>query len=274
MFNLDPVTPYKLSNPPLVQALAQVRFPLVAKINTYEGIAPLQDALFSEFPFVQKVSEALLTVSIPVTETQPQETISWHFTDEEERLFVVNANSATLSLGTQYESVADFATRFKTAISALSSVYSIRRCERIGVRFLDVVPDINGEGDWKNWFNGNVVGWAASEIVHGNTDLQASVSQIQLSSPPIDELSIFPADVQAVIRHGVAPRGSVMPGFPPTTLDDRSFFLDMDLYVTGNQDFDTSSIDEQVRGLQAQIDRFFRWTLTKDGDRNFGLEEK
>src|SRR5262249_33743675 len=224
--------------------------------------------------YMEKSVETSVTFAGGV-DVQPEQTVSWHFTDDEGRLLVVNANSATLSIGKQYAGIGDLADRFEGALRALWTACSIRRSDQVGVRFLDLVLD-NGEeeGNWKGLFNSDVVGWAASEVVRGSTDLRASVSQIHLVSRPVDELSEFPADVQAVIRHGVAPRGSIIPGFPPTQFEERSFFLDMDVFVAAQQSFDIPRLLQQFRSMHSQIDRFFRWTLTKDGEAYFGLQER
>ncbi len=275
MFNLQPTPQYTLADPPLAQALAQVRFPLVARIQSLEGIVPLQDALAEQFPYMQRSVETSFAVNVSGADIQPEQTVTWQFTDDEGRLLVVGSNQATLSVGKQYNGIGEFASQFEQVLNSLKKAYPIRRCEQIGARFLDLVPDDSEEaGQWKRWFRREIVGWSASEIVHGETQLQAAVSQIQLASPPIDALSVCPADIQAIVRHGLAPAGSVIPGVPPTQFQERSFFLDIDLFVASPQEFDTASIVAQYRALHSQIDRFFRWTLTEEGEKHFGLEEK
>src|SRR5262249_48676884 len=125
MFNLEPVKQYLLSNAPVVQALAQVRFPLLAKLTTLGGVAALQEALTSEFPYMEKSVETSVTFAGGV-DVQPEQTVSWHFTDDEGRLLVVNANSATLSIGKQYAGIGDLADRFEGALRALWTACSIR----------------------------------------------------------------------------------------------------------------------------------------------------
>ena len=274
MFNLDPAPQYRLARPPLAQALAQVRFPLIGKLRTFEGITPLQDALTIDFPYMERVVATGVNLSPGGVEVQPEQEISWHLTDDEDRLVIVNSNSITLSLGVQYSGNKDFLDRFGRIIAVAQQSYSLRRCDQLGVRYLDVVPDVgDDQGRWRNWFQDAIVGWAATEIVRGDTLLNASVSQIQMSSPAVGDLSIMPADVQGVVRHGVAPQGSVAPGFPPVQFHDRSFFLDMDLFVPGRQEFEVERIIRQVAVLHSQIDRFFRWSLTDEGEKYFGLEE-
>ncbi len=276
MFELGPVRQYTLGRPPLAQALAQVRFPLLARLQTFEGVAPLQEVLLAEYPYMDKVAETGLAISIGQAAAlpPPETTTSWHFTDDDDYLIVLNANSLTLSVGKQYGGFTDFRERFSRALAALQDTFSLRRCLQIGVRFVNLVDDTGEEeGQWKKIFERSIVGWPASEIVHGDTRLQSSVSQIQLVSPPINELADFPAEVQAVIRHGIAPATSVIPGIPPIRLEDRSFFLDIDIFIAASQEFEVSEIINQFQAMHSQTDRFFRWALTADGEKYFALEE-
>ena len=275
MFDLGPVAQYTLSKPPLAQALAQVRFPLLAKLQTFEGVAPLQEALSADFPYMDKVVETGLSIALGQAAPQSEQVTSWHFKDDDDRLVVVAPNMMTLSMGRQYVGFADFRRRFSACLAALESSLSPRRCLQVGVRFFNLIHDIGQDGNrWKEVFNSSIVGWPASQIVHGETNLLTAVSQIQLASPPVNELAGFPAEVQAVIRHGVAPGGSFAPGIPPVRFEDRGFFLDIDLYVATSQEFEISKILSQFDAMHSQIDRFFRWALTSDGEKYFGLVGK
>src|SRR5690242_9715847 len=136
MFELGPVEQYTLARPPLAQALAQVRFPLIAKLQTFEGIAPLQEALLTEYPYMDKVVEAGLSVAVGQTASlQSEQTTSWYFKDDDDRLLVDNSSVMTLSIGKQYQGFADFRGRFAVALMALKDVLSPSRCMQIGVRF-------------------------------------------------------------------------------------------------------------------------------------------
>jgi uncharacterized protein (TIGR04255 family) len=276
MFELGPVNPYTLRRPPLIQALAQVRFPLLAKLQTFEGVAPLQEVLLADYPYMDKVTEAGLSISIgQAAATQPEATTSWHFKDDQSRLVVLNSNALTLSLGKQqYDGFTDFKDRFRSALTALQNSLSPTRCLQVGIRFFNIVDDIGGEeNQWKIIFNENIVGWPASQIVRGDTSLQSSVSQIQLVSPAVNELADFPGEVQAIIRHGIAPATTVIPGIPAVRFEDRGFFLDIDIFIAAGQTFEIKEILDQLEAMHSQIDRFFRWALTDEGEKYFGLEE-
>jgi uncharacterized protein (TIGR04255 family) len=276
MFDLGHVGLYRLQRPPLAQALAQVRFPLVAKLQTFEGVSPLQDALQDEYPYMDKVVETGMAISIgqPAAALQTETTNSWHFKDDEDRLIVLSPNSLTLSVGKQYEGFNEFRDRFDRVLDILKQTFSIRRCVQVGTRYVNIIDDTGAEIDhWKTIFETDLVGWPASEIVHGDTRLQASVSQIQLVSPPTNALADFPADVQAVIRHGIAPENSIVPGIPPIQLPNRAFFLDIDMFIAANQEFHTSEITGQLRTMHSQIAKFFHWSLTDEGKNHFSLKE-
>jgi uncharacterized protein (TIGR04255 family) len=275
MFNLDPVNQYRLEKAPLVQALVQVRFPLIAKIRTTNAISVVQEALENLFPYMDRAVETEFTfTSQSDSEATTEQKVSWHFTDDDQRLLVLDSTTLTFSVrGEQYEGVRPFTDTFMKTVGVLGKTLGIRRCDRIGVRFLDLIPDVDTPARWKDWFKPDVIGWSTSEIVEGNTVLQSTISQSVLSATPKGELSVFPSDVKAVIRHGVAGKGSIVPGIPPVTLSERSFLLDMDIFIDKPQPFDISSIETQVGALHSQADRFFRWTLTSAGEREFGLEE-
>ena len=275
MFGIEAASQYKLENPPLAQALAQVRFPILARLRSLDGIAPLQDALSSLFPYMERVTEATLVIGPagPV-DVQQEQAVSWYFTDDEGRALVVSANSVTLSVGEQYDGVDDFSNRLEAALSALRDVLGLRRCDRLGVRFLDIVPASldTGEG-WTTWFRGELLGWVGSGVLDKGATLQTSITQTQVTAEPAGELADVPSEVQAVIRHGVLQPGSTIPGIPPVSIDERSFMLDLDLFLVQQQAFDAQAVLAQFRALHGQIDRFFRWSLTEQGATHFGLKE-
>jgi hypothetical protein len=46
MLSVPPAPRFRMASAPLVEAVAQVNFPIVARLQSLEGIAPLRDALF------------------------------------------------------------------------------------------------------------------------------------------------------------------------------------------------------------------------------------
>lgn len=127
---------FRMHSAPLVQALVQVNFPVVSRVETLAGVAPLQDALTDLFPYMNRnrVQQVSLLVG-PAGPATPEAAESWvnEFTDDEGWTLSVTSTSAALSVGSDYAGVQDFERRFTAVCEALRDALSVRRCDRIGV---------------------------------------------------------------------------------------------------------------------------------------------
>lgn len=277
MFELEGAGRYRLERAPLAQALAQVRFPLIAHLQTLPGVAPVQDRLRDLFPYMQqqRVQEFALQVgpagpSAPEVETS----VTWEFTDDDGRLLVLAAGSATLSVGEQYGGIEDFSGRFREVLDALAAVEGLRRCDRLGVRYLSLAEPPPGDNDaWARWFRPELTGWIASGVVAADATVTGSITQTQLACPPSNDLGVCPGDVGALVRHGFAGPSAAIPGVPPIVTTSAAYLLDLDLFVAVPQRFDIDGLLAQFLALHGQIDRFFKWTLTDEGREYFGYED-
>jgi uncharacterized protein (TIGR04255 family) len=277
VFDLAPVGGYRLARPPLVQALGQIRYPVRARLQTLDGVAPLQDGLLELFPYmnqeqVQQVSLLLGPGMAPISEAQTART--WRFTDDTGWALVVAADAATLSIGPQYEDFEEFRSRFAAVVAALQETAGLPRCDRLGLRYVDIAQMPPGEdGAWREWFRPELTGWSGSTVVGDSTRVVTSITQTQLAAPSVGDLAGPPVDVQAIVRHGYIPANTMVPGVMPGQIDNAAFLLDIDLFIEGHQPFDAEELPRQIAMLHDQIDRFFRWALTSAGEEYFGLEE-
>jgi len=273
LFSLPDPPPYRLTNAPLVQALAQVRYPLVAAFETLAGVALLQELLAEGFPYMEqeRVQEIAFVVGpVGPAAGSSAETVNWKFTNDEGLLLAVSAGSATLSAGAAYGSVSEFASAFELLLKALAQV-RIPRCDRVGVRYLSVAAESPGDDrSWRDWFRPELLGWVGSDVLEREF-LSMAINQVQLTHPPRDELAGSPADIQAVVRHGAVPAGSSLPGVPPIEVSESSYLLDIDVFVVGAQPFDPAMITDQFWQFHSQIDRFFHWSLSETGKEHFEL---
>lgn len=280
MFEIASPPRYHLKHPPLAQALVQVRFPLVAHFQELIGISGVQDALQDLFPYMEKQNVQQLTVALGPGILQPQATESavlWRFTADDQWTFVLSPGAATLIIsGEDYSGVEDFAARFSRTLEALHATQRVRRCDRIGIRYVNVVEMLaDGLRPWSRWFKSELIGWTGSSVIGSDTRLHVSLTESQLSADPSGSFTGFPSAVQALIRHGVLPPGTEIPLDTGMSrrLSQESYVLDVDLFIQAPQVFDTSALMRQFKSMHAQIDAFFRWTLTKEGEEHFGLEE-
>lgn len=269
MLDLPAVAPYSLDSPPLAQAIAQVRFPLVARLETLAGVAPLQDRLKDEFPYLNQVRVQETTLLIgPAGAAAPQAEaiVVSELTDDEGRLLSVHPGSATLSLGAAYVSIEDFANRFQTVLTALADTVGITRCDRLGVRYLNTI-DTQADPKWRDWIRPEMLGWHVGAVSESSALLSA-ITQTQLIGPVSGDTA-----AQAIVRTGFAPAGSLLPGVPPVALEHATYFLDFDFVVSEAQRLVPDRILAQFRALHDQIDRLFHWSTTPAGLQHFGSSE-
>lgn len=282
VFNIEQPRRYQLERPPLTQVLAQIRFPLVAHFQELSGIAGIQDSLFDLFPYMdrQQVLQLTLAVGLASNVPAPPETAGvWRFTGDDGWTFVLEPGSAALvASGADYFGIEDFTRRFSRVLHTLSQTQRIRRCDRLGVRYINIVESPpSQERTWSRWFRPELIGWIGSALLASDTRLQSSVTLSQLTAKPTGPFAGVPADVQALIRHGVIPSGTEIPLVdvsPPRRVEHESYVLDLDLFIQAPQHFAPEAVLEQFTALHTQIDGFFRWALTEEGERYFGVLER
>ncbi len=276
MFGLDPCPRYRLSRPPLVQAFGQVRFPVRAKLPSLEGVAPVQERLDDVFPYMnrQEIQQvALLVGPGRPAAAEGQTSQSWRFNDDAAWSLVLSADSATLAVGPQYGEFGEFSDRFRRVLVALDEGGGVTRAYRLGVRYVNIAEVPPGEPDaWRSWFRPELTGWSATQAVAEGTRLITSITQTQLASPPVGELSGPPVDIQAIVRHGFIPARTTVPGVVPTQPQNPAYLLDIDLFVEAPQPFEPDELSRQLTMLHDQIDRFFYWSIAPDGTDYFGVE--
>jgi uncharacterized protein (TIGR04255 family) len=278
MFNLERPPRYRLARPPLVEALAQVVYPVRTQLQSVEGIAPIQQRLESLFPYmaqehVQQVSLLMGPTGPPAAESKSGN--QWKFTDDLGWTLLVSVDTATLSIGPEYGHFGEFSARFRSVLDTLGEGAGVARCDRLGLRYVDVAQMPPGdEGAWREWFRPEITGWPATDVVSASAKVITSITQTQLSVSPVGELSGPPADITGVIRHGYVPANTILPGVSRlSALQTAAFLLDVDIYVGAQQPFDPAALVEQITTFHDQLDRFFHWSLTPAGELYFGLQE-
>lgn len=276
MFRLESPVRYRLVRAPLAQALVQVRFPIIARLQTPEGISPVQEQLRERYPYMAQRQEIALQIPTGAPGQQPGVIggVAWELTDDDGRMVVVTTGSAALSVGVAYEGVEEFAERYQQVLTVLVDEAQVARCDRLGVRYLTVAELGPGhEGGWKEWFRSELTGWPASEVLDDETTSDAALNQVLLRAPAEGPFSGLATELRANVQHGIVPASSAIPGIPPVTTKTASYILSLDLSCESAQPFDSDALRQQFETLHSEIDAFFRWSLTPRGEDYFGYEE-
>lgn len=272
MLHVEPAPRYRMTAAPLVQAVAQVTFPIVPAWQSLEGIEGLRRAVLDLLPYLnqQVVQEVTLTVG-PAGPAAPsaQSSTLWVFTDDAGWTLQVSVGSATLTVdGEHYRGVADFRQRLERVWTALRDHGQVRRCDRLGVRYLDLVELV--DDDWARWFRSEVVGLAAPSL--SGSSLGSTLTETRLQVDSAEVLGDADIQIHGVIRHGVIPAGSTLQGVPPRTIARQSFLFDMDVSVAAAERFDPVRLAQHFGSLHAELEKVFHFIITEDGRTHFGYE--
>jgi len=276
MFGLDRAPRYRLSKPPLVQAFAQVKFSARAKLATMEGLAPVQDLLDPTFPYMnpQQVQQVALLVGPGGASAAGSPSAQvWRFEDGAGWSLNLSPDTATLSVGPQYGEFEEFSSRFRAVLTALADGAGVLRADRLGIRYVNIAETPPGDdAAWRRWFRSELTGWPATETVADGTQLVTTLTQSQLTAPSVGELAGPEANIQALVRHGLIPGNTMVPGVLPMEPRGPAFLLDIDVFTEGPQPFAPDELTRQLTMFHDQIDRFFFWTLDDDGVAYFERE--
>ncbi len=272
MLDLPSPPRYRMSAAPLAQALVQVKFPIITRLQTLDGAAAIQAALGNRYPYLaQDVIQEMSMMVGPAGPAAPQtsQNVVHELTSDDGWTVTLTVSSATLSVGEEYAGVNDFAARFAELCTALAAAAEIGRCDRLGVRYLDVVEIENADG-WQDWFRTELVGVGSPGLSGEN--LLSSITETRLRKQPDGPFQTLQSPVEGILRHGVVPAGSMLAGVPPRAVQQRTFVFDMDTFVAAPQPFDPASLEDQFRALHAEIEKVFHWAVTDQGRARFGYE--
>lgn len=274
MFDLERAGPFEVEQAPLVAAIAQVRFPLIARLQSLAGIAPLQERMAEFLPYMEQVNrqQVLLSLGPSGSEAPPatEQTHGWKFTNDAGWTLSIEPGSATLSVGAGYTTGVDFAREWRDMLEALAGDVGVARCDRIGVRYVNLIDIPPGDDtSWLAWLQPALTGILGGAIFSDGTQLRTYVTQVHLVGAPGE-----PHAVQAVFRYGFLPpmtQIAFQPLSSPLQIPVAGFLLDIDLFIEGPQPFDVERLTAEYDHLHEQQDKFFLWSLTEEGKNHFGV---
>lgn len=272
MLDLPSPPRYRMSAAPLAQALVQVKFPIITRLQTLDGAAAIQAALGNRYPYLaQDVIQEMSLMVGPAGPASPQtsQNVVHELTSDDGWTVTLTVSSATLSVGEEYARVDEFAARFVELCTALAAAAEIGRCDRLGVRCLDVIEIEDADG-WQNWFRTELVGVGSPGL--SRESLLSSITETRLRKQPDGLFQTLRSPVEGILRHGVVPAGSTLAGVPPRAVQQRTFVFDMDTFVAAPQPFDPASLADQFRAFHAEIEKVFHWAVTDQGRVRFGYE--
>jgi len=250
-----------LERPPLVRALAQVRFPTSsAFVGDEDGVAKaVAAALAADYPIFQESREVSLTITPEGFEGSPGGARIWRLVSASGRASV-NFGGSFLAIETaEYTRRSEFVGRLAAAWSALTSHARPPFVERLGVRYTNRIEAPAQILRLPELIRPEVLGVVA--VDPGNARLVTGLSEAQYEMRD-------GATLQA--RWGLLPGGMVVdPTLPAAT--ETSWLLDLDAYRlwTPGQ-CDGEQVGELAAELALSAYQYFRWTMTAEALAEFG----
>lgn len=252
-FGIERVSRTPLANPPLEKVIFQVQFPSILVIRDEDRVAPFQDALRHRYPTLRQHQEH----SIELTEEGVKATKGtiWRLSDDRGYELSLAPTFVALAVGL-YESRVEFRERVVEALTVLNDVFAPGTFDRIGVRYLNRVVD--------DAFVVNLDGFVRKELL----GVAAFTGDAGMSK---GEASRIHSDgFQTTARWGLLPAGTVVDPRVMNPADIMSWFLDVDTFKTGPENFDPDVIASIADACADADYRFFRWAVTRDFLHRFG----
>jgi len=258
-----PVQEVRLTRAPLVNVIAQVRFPAVMRIEADSGfVATFQESIRNDYPILRP--ERQLGVMIGPGGIQPQDAGTvWRFEAKDPDAWQVTLAPTFVSLSAKrYTRRSDLLARLTVVLHALEGWLHPTICDRIGVRYVDRVT-----GDQlarlRTLVRPEILGVAGDDAALGSAEVVHALSD-----------TLFQLDDSSQLRGrwGRLPAGATYdPGVEPAR--EPSWVLDLDHYTSQREDFDLAAIGGKVTEFCERIYTFFRWAVTETFLDEFGAEQ-
>jgi uncharacterized protein (TIGR04255 family) len=248
-----------LPRAPLVTVLAQVKYGPVLAINRGDFIAPLQEALRSEYPLLRQERVQGFFFQNAEAEVIAPEVI-WRFANEE-KTWHVSVSPTFVALETRaYVSRNDFMDRLGRVLAALAEHVKPTLIERVGLRYVDRLTgrDVDRLSD------------LVREEMLGTLNTPLKIQTLLALQEGLYELPNERARLRA--RWGLVPAGSTPDPATIPAVTTPSWLLDLDVFAENQEPFDQGEIIASLRQYAERTYTFFRWCVTPQFLEHFGGE--
>lgn len=239
-----------LSPAPLVQVLAQLRFPAITSLARAEFVAPFQEALRSKYPILRAEQPSLMfQASLNGEPMQFGASTTWRLHDKNDTWRISLAQDFVAIETTAYTSRADFYGRWEQVLTALHKITELSVYDRQGVRYIN---RLNGDdlGDLQRLVRPEVLG------INSNRFAATLVHSLCESRFHKDGSNL-------TVRWGILPANATTdPGIAP--LSEPGWILDLDMSSAGSKDFSVPAAITEATHFAERIYTFFRWATTEE----------
>jgi len=229
---------------PLIEVVAQVRFPRVLEIDD-QLPSDFQRALREDYPLLETQEETFSIMMLGqgqdpgMVDSPPKRTTLYHFITPD-RLWRISLSSEFIALScNRYEQWEDFQPRLIVALETVKQIYAVTHWTRLGLRYRDLVvrEAIGLQGvPWRELLAPFLLGISiADSLVEGDqlaeTDVLAAQSYVSFQLE----------DCVLGLRHGIVKKEQTA---------DQAYLIDADFYL----DHQVARLDLEV--IQQHLEQF------------------
>ena len=249
-----------LTRSPLTRVLAQVRFSSVLKIDSKEGVAPLQEELRANYPLLEQLVAHQFQIDITPGGSgfKPVAANVWRFSDAERGLVLSLTSDALTLEARDYPGRATFLERWADVLTRVERVFAPGLALRTGARYLNRLTDESLER-LPDWVRPNLIGVAQPE-------LREHVTQA------ISEANLKVEEGDLLLRWGVIPANATIDQALLEPSPTGSWILDIDVSSNQQKRFDAVELAADYGRLMERAYAVFRWVVTDEGLNHFGAQ--
>jgi uncharacterized protein (TIGR04255 family) len=243
----------KLRSPPLERTLAALSFTPILRIaeSSGAGIADFQEMLRSLYPLLELEHETQLHVQMdegspPLPELRRLPV--WRLSDlKREWRISLTSDSVALEVYGNYDGRDDFVARLLYVANAVEKSFRPAQMTRMGFRYLNV---FDGEkmAHLSDFVRPELVAFGDTpyfEHLHHST----SIAQFQVPEGTL------------LLKHGILAPGMIHE-FMSQPIEERCWFLDVDVSCTNAADFVQEAVRERANALTKRTGTLFNWAVT------------
>lgn len=246
-----------LPRAPLARVIAQVRFPLVASIESQEFVAPFQEAIRKEYPVLRQERTQGIVFGQKGPVPLPESRV-WRFNDSAKQWRASLAPDFVALETTAYTSRGDMLGRLEQLLAAAERHVNPQLVDRVGLRYIDRIPDVRLE---------RLSAMLRPEIA-GVLCAGPGESAVQALS---ENIFTLPGQSRRLLaRWGLVPENSTFDADALEAIPQRSWILDLDVFDDESRRFDTSTLLSLTRTFAETSYAFFRWAVTDEFLREYG----
>jgi uncharacterized protein (TIGR04255 family) len=241
-----------LSKAPLERVIAQIRFPVILKIEDKSAVSGFQEAIRRDYPVLQEMQAQTMQIQMGPTGPSafPLSNRNWQFSNASATWKVVLTSDTLTIESSAYVSRDDLLGRWKTALDALNSAFSPGIIQRIGARYVDRIKE-EPFNNFESLINLKQLGSAV-----GNLKKHLKYS--------LCEASFEVEEGELLLRWGVMP-AMMSPDFSAIAqLPHESFVLDIDVWSMRQRQFDSEALLSAFRQLTERAYSVFRFAVTDE----------